>query len=164
MGVTYWQLGQRAKALELTRSGADQIEKAVEGGVLDQDALAVPYGNLATMHKELGNNEEGTRYAHLAQNARAAASVDDSPMATQPRRTATGPMSPAGNAMRRNMANSPRSMAQASQQPTTNATANNAQPLQRRNVAQRQPSRTGQTQQAPPQANSLNIHPELRGN
>jgi tetratricopeptide (TPR) repeat protein len=70
MGVTYWQVGQKMRALELTEAGANLVEKAVAGGVLEKDALGVPYGNLATMHRELGNTSQGAKYANLAQNAK----------------------------------------------------------------------------------------------
>lgn len=70
MGVTYWQLDQRAKALELTQLGAELVEDTVTSGVLDKQSLAVPYGNLATMHKGLGNDAESSKFAKLANNAR----------------------------------------------------------------------------------------------
>lgn len=123
MGVTYWQLGQRLRALELTEQGTDLVEKAVAGGVLDKDALAVPYGNLATMHKELGNPDEGAKYANLAQNARGnrPAIAPDSPATSASRggrRVAANP-GPSGTGMnvhpeqRRNM---PAGASQPSQQ------------------------------------------------
>jgi tetratricopeptide (TPR) repeat protein len=71
MAVSYWQQGEKQQALELTELGADQIEKAVAGGVIEQDVLAVPYGNLATMHKLLGNTEEAAKYKELANEAQA---------------------------------------------------------------------------------------------
>jgi hypothetical protein len=71
MAVSYWQQGDKQQALELTEMGADLIEKAVAGGVMNQEVLAVPYGNLATMHKLLGNTSESAKYAELEKNARA---------------------------------------------------------------------------------------------
>jgi hypothetical protein len=70
MGVTFWQQGDRTKALELSVAGTGLIEQAVDAGVLGKDALIVPYGNLATMHKDLGNRNEAARYTRLAHAAR----------------------------------------------------------------------------------------------
>ena len=64
MGVSYWQVGKKEKAVELTQAGAELIQQAVQVGALELDALAVPYGNLASMHKQLGN---GGRAEHFAQ-------------------------------------------------------------------------------------------------
>ena len=47
MGVTYWQIGEKDHAIDLTLNGAELVEKAVDGGVLPKKSLAVPYGNLA---------------------------------------------------------------------------------------------------------------------
>ena len=69
MGVTYWQLGQQAKALELTQSGASLVELAVEDGILAKTALAVPYGNLASMYEQMGETTNASKYAALATTA-----------------------------------------------------------------------------------------------
>ena len=37
MGVTYWQLGEQARALQLTQSGVNLVEMAVEDGILSAD-------------------------------------------------------------------------------------------------------------------------------
>jgi tetratricopeptide (TPR) repeat protein len=66
MGVTYWQLGEQARALQLTQSGVNLVEMAVEGGILARSALAVPYGNLATMYKHIGETTNAAKYAELA--------------------------------------------------------------------------------------------------
>lgn len=83
MAVSYWQQGEKQQALELTEMGADLIEKAVTAGVIDQEVLAVPYGNLATMHKLLGNTSEAAKYTALANEARAGAQPGMRP-ASQP--------------------------------------------------------------------------------
>jgi tetratricopeptide (TPR) repeat protein len=69
MGVTYWQLGQQARALELTQSGANLVELAVEDGILAKSALAVPYGNLASMFEQMGETTNAGKYAELADTA-----------------------------------------------------------------------------------------------
>ena len=84
MAVSYWQQGEKQQALELTELGADLIEKAVAGGVMDQEVLAVPYGNLATMHKLLGNTSEATKYTELEKEARAGAGPAVNPVMQQP--------------------------------------------------------------------------------
>jgi tetratricopeptide (TPR) repeat protein len=66
MGVTYWQLGEQARALQLTQSGVNLVEVAVENGILSKNALAVPYGNLATMYKHVGETTNAAKYADLA--------------------------------------------------------------------------------------------------
>jgi tetratricopeptide (TPR) repeat protein len=68
MGVTYWQLGEQARALQLTQTGVNLVELAVESGILAKTALAVPYGNLATMYKQIGETTSAAKYAELAKS------------------------------------------------------------------------------------------------
>ncbi|MEM6798504.1 MAG: hypothetical protein AAF589_03230 [Planctomycetota bacterium] len=70
MAVSYWTEGNRDRGVDLTEAGAELMELAVAGGVLEEKALAVPYGNLATMHKKLGNRDESAKFAKLARGAR----------------------------------------------------------------------------------------------
>lgn len=65
MGVSYWQTGNQAKALELTQAGAKLVEAAVDDGILAKSSLAVPYGNLATMYQQVGENASAAKYANL---------------------------------------------------------------------------------------------------
>lgn len=67
MGVSYWEINRRAQAIEVTREGVELIEEAVQGGLLDHAALAVPYNNLAAMYQAQGETESATRYSRLAQ-------------------------------------------------------------------------------------------------
>ncbi len=69
MAVSFWNEGERVRALALTEAGAALIEQGVTAGVLEQKTLEVPYGNLAAMHKLLGNAEESERFTRLSQNA-----------------------------------------------------------------------------------------------
>lgn len=69
IGVTYWQLGQQSRALEVTRGGTDLIELAVDDGILAKSALVAPYGNLATMYQQLGEDKNAAKYADLAKTA-----------------------------------------------------------------------------------------------
>lgn len=66
MAVSYWEVGQREKALDLTNRGAALMEKAVEDGTADRSILAVPYGNLATMHQALGQQTQARQFAEMA--------------------------------------------------------------------------------------------------
>jgi tetratricopeptide (TPR) repeat protein len=66
IGVTYWQTGRQSRALELTRSGTELVELAVEDGILAKSSLAVPYGNLATMYQQLGETGNAAKYSELA--------------------------------------------------------------------------------------------------
>jgi hypothetical protein len=69
MGVTFWQLGQQARALELTQSGTNMVELAVEDGILAKSVLTVPYGNLASMYEQMGESTNASKYAGLAETA-----------------------------------------------------------------------------------------------
>ncbi len=66
MGVSYWQTGQREKAVEQTEQGIRWMEQAVRQGSLDRSTLAVPYGNLAAMHRKLGDGKKADRLLELA--------------------------------------------------------------------------------------------------
>ena len=66
MAVSYWDQDDYDHAVDLTTQGAELIEQAVAAGVVDEQTLAVPYGNLSVMHKQLGNSDEALKYAKLA--------------------------------------------------------------------------------------------------
>ena len=66
MGVSYWKSGQRDKAVGLTEHGIALMEKAVEAGTLDAAILAVPYGDLASMHRQLGNADAAHIFESVA--------------------------------------------------------------------------------------------------
>jgi len=69
MGVTYWQIGEKDHAIDLTLNGAELVEKAVDSGMLSKKSLAVPYGNLATMYEQLGEKDDAAKYSELARSA-----------------------------------------------------------------------------------------------
>jgi len=69
MGVTFWQLDQRERAVRLTSQGMEFMQHAVDAGQLDESALGVPYGNLAAMHRSLGNDGQAENFSELAQRA-----------------------------------------------------------------------------------------------
>jgi tetratricopeptide (TPR) repeat protein len=72
MAVSYWEVGQRTKALELTTQGLSQMQTAVEQGLLEETALSVPYSNLAQMHRRLGDAQAAGKFAQLASRSQGA--------------------------------------------------------------------------------------------
>ena len=66
MGASYWQTGHHDLGLQNTQRGVQLIEAAVGQGQADRSALAVPYGNLAAMHRHLGNDTEAKEFAETA--------------------------------------------------------------------------------------------------
>ncbi len=66
MGVSYWENGQQRKAVALSQKGVNWMEQAVQQGSLDRSALAVPYGNLAAMHRKLGADDQADHFQELA--------------------------------------------------------------------------------------------------
>jgi tetratricopeptide (TPR) repeat protein len=69
IGVSLWKNGRRESAVSLTEEGADLIQKAVNEGTMTKEALAVPFENLAEMHRALGNTEQAEQMASKAANA-----------------------------------------------------------------------------------------------
>lgn len=65
MGLSYWEVGEQEKAIKVTQTGANLMKQAVESGSLQLQAMAVPYGNLATMHGKLGKGSKSQEYAKL---------------------------------------------------------------------------------------------------
>ena len=70
MGISYWHVDRKTEALKLTELGVRLIEAARAAGQVDQQALVVPYNNLAVMHRSLGNDEDATRFTELAAKAK----------------------------------------------------------------------------------------------
>ncbi|MFM8413169.1 MAG: tetratricopeptide repeat protein [Planctomycetota bacterium] len=71
MAISYWQVDRREDALELSRRGVELMVAAVDSGQLEERALAVAYGNLATMHAEQGDDDQSRTYAEMASRAEA---------------------------------------------------------------------------------------------
>ena len=69
MGISYWETGHRELGLQLTQQGLELMAKAVTAGQLDRQTLAVPYGNLATMHRELNHPDQARAFSELASQA-----------------------------------------------------------------------------------------------
>ncbi len=66
MGVSYWETKQHDRAIELTEHGLKLMQQAVEQGALDVKALNVPYGNLSSMHRQMGREERASQFERLA--------------------------------------------------------------------------------------------------
>lgn len=66
IGLTFWKAGKREQGMRLTKQGAQLVQRSVKSGVAPETSLAVPYGNLAFMHKQLGNEDESKSFAAMA--------------------------------------------------------------------------------------------------
>ena len=66
MGVSYWQTNAKDEAVNLTQHGLEIMLTAEREGRLEEAALAVPFGNLATMYEALDDPDRARRYASRA--------------------------------------------------------------------------------------------------
>ncbi len=66
MGVSFWETHHQEEALRITTEGLRLMEQAVNRGILADTALAVPYGNLSSMHQTLGNLQKAHDYRQMA--------------------------------------------------------------------------------------------------
>jgi tetratricopeptide (TPR) repeat protein len=66
MGVSYWRVNAQDEAVNLTQRGLEIMVLADREGRLADEALAVPYGNLATMYEALEEPERASRMASRA--------------------------------------------------------------------------------------------------
>jgi tetratricopeptide (TPR) repeat protein len=66
MGISYWESGRRDEALRLTQHGIALVTQGVKDRALEEEALVVPYSNLAFMHRELGNLKQADSYTEMA--------------------------------------------------------------------------------------------------
>ena len=75
MAISYWQVGRREDAVTLSRRGVDLMVAAVDKSQLEERALAVAYGNLATMYAEEGDDQQSKNYAEMASRAEATGTI-----------------------------------------------------------------------------------------
>jgi len=75
MAISYWQVDRREDAVALSRRGVDLMVAAVDGKTLEERALAVAYGNLATMYAEQGDDRQARTYAEMASRAEASGTM-----------------------------------------------------------------------------------------
>jgi tetratricopeptide (TPR) repeat protein len=66
MGVTFWELNRPNEAIAWTEQGAALVAESVRAGATPEGSLAVPYGNLANMHRQMGDTAQAHNYAELA--------------------------------------------------------------------------------------------------
>lgn len=66
MAISYWRAGRQDEALDLTVEGSRLMEQAVREGILSEEALHVPYSNLAVMHRSLGEHDRAAEYRAMA--------------------------------------------------------------------------------------------------
>lgn len=69
MAVSYWTVGRARQAIELTELGAGLLERAVNEGLVEREALVIPYANLASMHRKQGNDAAAVEYDGLAKRS-----------------------------------------------------------------------------------------------
>ncbi|MEQ8785916.1 MAG: hypothetical protein RIC55_06440 [Pirellulaceae bacterium] len=67
MGASYWKAGQQDAGVQLTEQGVKWIKQAVDDGRTPEATLAIPYGNLAAMHRQLGHEDQAKAIANLAE-------------------------------------------------------------------------------------------------
>jgi tetratricopeptide (TPR) repeat protein len=70
MAVSYWEGGQRDRALHLTEQGVELIREAVKAGSFQLTALEIPYSNLATMARQMGKDQQADQYLQQAQEVK----------------------------------------------------------------------------------------------
>jgi tetratricopeptide (TPR) repeat protein len=75
MAISFWQVERREDAVTLSRRGVDLMVAAVDKSQLEERALAVAYGNLATMYAEQGDEQQSKNYAEMASRAEATGTV-----------------------------------------------------------------------------------------
>ena len=75
MAISYWQVGRREDAVTLSRRGVDLMVAAGDKSQLEERALAVAYGNLATMYAEEGDDQQSKNYAEMASRAEATGTI-----------------------------------------------------------------------------------------
>ncbi|HYO24171.1 MAG TPA: hypothetical protein VEQ85_04410 [Lacipirellulaceae bacterium] len=60
MAVSYWEIGDRERAYELTGAGVELVEQGIAEGLLSAEALTVPQSNFLAMSRALGKAELAT--------------------------------------------------------------------------------------------------------
>lgn len=66
MGVSYWETKQHDRAIELTEHGLQLMQQAVKQSLLESKALAVPYNNLSSMHRQMGREDRARQFEQMA--------------------------------------------------------------------------------------------------
>ncbi len=66
IGLSYWESRPPRRAIQLTESGVEWMQRALKEKAINEQSLAVPYSNLAAMHKARGNTMESREFEALA--------------------------------------------------------------------------------------------------
>ncbi len=66
IGLSYWETGSQDRAIQLTEQGVTWMQRALKEKAIGEQSLAVPYSNLASMHKARGNTLESREFESLA--------------------------------------------------------------------------------------------------
>lgn len=69
VGISLWHTGRRNTAVSVTEEGTNLLAQAVQEGGVKKSTLAIPYQNLAEMHRQLGNTDKADRLASKAVEA-----------------------------------------------------------------------------------------------
>ena len=69
IGATYWTLGEKDYALQITEYGVEKLEDAVVGNLYPEKNLARPYKNLSQMYGDMGRVDDGELYHRRSQQA-----------------------------------------------------------------------------------------------
>ncbi len=71
MAISYWEIGERQQAVNLTKRGIALIETAANSGAISKSALKVPQSNLAAMESRLNRPDPAERRPERIENAAA---------------------------------------------------------------------------------------------
>ncbi|MCL2117098.1 MAG: hypothetical protein FWH27_01600 [Planctomycetaceae bacterium] len=69
IGVTYWEVGEKSYAVQITEYGVGKLEDAVDNELIAGKILATPYINLSNMYEEMGRKDEAESYYLLSKQA-----------------------------------------------------------------------------------------------
>jgi tetratricopeptide (TPR) repeat protein len=68
IGVSYWEVGEKEYAIQISEYGVGKLEEAVDTGLLKKESLVAPYDNLALMYRGLEQYSEADDYEQKARS------------------------------------------------------------------------------------------------
>lgn len=98
MGVSYWQVGDRQRAYNVTQAGAELVEQGISEGLLPAKAGTVAQSNLAAMGQALGKASAFDRDEPAEQVAEEKPAANNRAKQSQPTRTKVQTADRRGNA------------------------------------------------------------------
>ena len=69
IGTSYWEVGEKNYAIQITEYGIGKLENAVEDKLVEDKVLATPYTNLSKMYEKMGRSDEAENYYLLSKDA-----------------------------------------------------------------------------------------------